>query len=78
MNDLIATTVPEDVGDFTTLVAGDPMKAAEAMREHVNRGMENTMKRLKPYFRIRKACGKTFFRSEKRQRQQIIDPSTLN
>ena len=60
------------------LVAGDPMKAAEAMRNHVNRGMENTMKRLKPYFRIRKACGKTFFRSEKRQRQQIIDPSTLN
>jgi DNA-binding GntR family transcriptional regulator len=60
------------------LVAGDPVKATEAIREHIHRGMENTMKRLKPYFRIRKACGKTFFRSEKRQKQQIIDPSTLN
>ena len=60
------------------LVAGDPAKAAEAMREHVNRGMENTMRRLKPYFRIRRACGKTFYRSEKRQKQQIIDPSALN
>jgi DNA-binding GntR family transcriptional regulator len=60
------------------LVAGDPAKAAEAIREHVNRGMENTMKRLKPYFRIRKAYGKTFFRSEKRQKQQLIDPSALN
>jgi len=60
------------------LVAGDPVKAAEAMRAHVNQGMENTMKRLRPYFRMRKACGKTFFRSEKRQKQQIIDPATLN
>ena len=60
------------------LVAGDPVKAAEAMREHVHRGMENTMRRLKPYFRIRKAYGKTFFRSEKRQKQQIVNPSALN
>ena len=60
------------------LVAGDPAKAVEAMRAHVNLGMENTMKRLKPYFRIRKAYGKTFFRSEKRQKQQIINPSALN
>ena len=60
------------------IVAGDPAKAAETMRAHVNRGMENTMKRLKPYFRIRKVYGKTFFRSEKRQKQQIIDPSALN
>ena len=36
------------------------------------RGMENTMARLKPYFRIRKAYGKTYFSSEKRQKQQLI------
>ncbi|HYR41683.1 MAG TPA: GntR family transcriptional regulator [Terriglobia bacterium] len=65
-----------DLADI--LVAGDRVKAAEAMREHVNRGMENTMRRLKPYFRIRRAYGKTFFRSEKRQKQQIINPSALN
>jgi DNA-binding GntR family transcriptional regulator len=60
------------------LTAGTPEEAAEAMREHVVRGMENTMNRLKPYFRIRKAYGKTFFRSEKRQKQQLLDPSALN
>jgi DNA-binding GntR family transcriptional regulator len=60
------------------LITGKPEEAAEAMREHVKRGMQNTMSRLKPYFRIRKAYGKTYFRSEKRQNRQLIDPSTLN
>jgi len=60
------------------LIAGNPQEAAEAMRQHVNRGMENTMARLKPYFRIRKAFGQTYYRSEKRQKQQLIDPSALN
>jgi DNA-binding GntR family transcriptional regulator len=70
---------PERHSDLVgVIVAGDPAKAAEAMRAHVNRGMENTMKRLKPYFRIRKAYGKTFFRSEKRQKLPVIDPSALN
>src|SRR5438094_10068906 len=57
------------------LVAGDPVRAADAMREHVHRGMENTMKRLKPYFQMRKAYGKTFFRSEKHDKMRIILPS---
>ncbi len=70
---------PKGHQDLADILTGEnPERAAEAMRAHVNRGMENTMKRLKPYFRIRKAYGKTFFRSEKRQKQQIIDPSTLN
>jgi DNA-binding GntR family transcriptional regulator len=60
------------------LVAGQPDEAAEAMRTHVNRGMQNTMERLKPYFRIRKAFGRTYFRSEKRQKQQLVDPSAWN
>ena len=60
------------------LVTGTPLEAAEAMRQHVAQGMENAMERLKPYFRIRKAYGKTFFRSEKRQKRQLIDPSALN
>ena len=60
------------------LVTGTPLEAAEAMRQHVVQGMENAMERLKPYFRIRKAYGKTFFRSEKRQKRQLIDPSALN
>src|SRR5262249_2138796 len=43
------------------LIGGHPDDAAEAMRQHVNRGMEHTMARLKPYFRIRKAFGRTYF-----------------
>jgi hypothetical protein len=40
--------------------------------------MENTLARLKPYFRIRKAFGRTYFRSEKRQKQQLVAPSAWN
>ena len=60
------------------LVDGDPERAAEAMRQHVNLSLEGTMKRLKPYFRLRKAYGNTFFRSERRQKEQLIDSSALN
>jgi DNA-binding GntR family transcriptional regulator len=60
------------------LVSGRPDEAGEAMREHVNSGMLNTMERLKPFFCIRKAFGRTYFRSEKRQKQQLIDPSAWN
>jgi DNA-binding GntR family transcriptional regulator len=48
------------------LVTGGSEDAARAMRNHVQHGLANTMKRLKPYFRIRKAYGKTFYRSKKR------------
>jgi DNA-binding GntR family transcriptional regulator len=60
------------------LISGSIEEAAEAMRSHVNRGMQNTMERLKPFFRIRKAFGRTYFRSEKRQKRQLIDPSAWN
>ncbi len=60
------------------LVGGDPDSAAEAMRRHINVSLENTMRRLRPYFRMRRAYGRTFFRSEKRQKQQLLHPSVLN
>jgi DNA-binding GntR family transcriptional regulator len=60
------------------LITGTPEEAAVAMREHVNHGMQNAMERLKPFFRIRKAFGRTYFRSEKRQKQQLVDPSAWN
>jgi DNA-binding GntR family transcriptional regulator len=60
------------------LICGKPEEASEAMRAHVHRGMENTMTRLKPYFRIRKAYGSTYYRSEKRQKRQLIIPTALN
>jgi hypothetical protein len=48
------------------------------MREHAQRSMRNTMERLKPYFRMRKAYGKTFYRSERKQKQQGIDSMRVN
>jgi GntR family transcriptional regulator, rspAB operon transcriptional repressor len=56
-----------------TLISGTPEDAAEAMRQHVNRGLNNAMDRLKPYFRIRRAFGRTYFRSEKRQKQHLMN-----
>lgn len=56
------------------LCAGDSAKAAEAMREHLKVSLVHTMERLKPYFRLRKTSGRTFVRSEKRRRQQLITP----
>jgi DNA-binding GntR family transcriptional regulator len=72
-------TPPQRHQDLVNIViTGTPLEAAEAMRQHVACGMENAMNRLKPYFRIRKAYGKTFFRSEKRQKRQLLDSSALN
>jgi len=75
-SDLVAARRHQDLVEV--LIAGTAEQASEAMREHVHRGMENTMLRLKPYFRLRKAYGKTFFRSEKRQKQQLAAPGALN
>src|SRR5437667_8564177 len=60
------------------LVTGDVATVAEATRQHVKLSLENTMERLKPYFRLRKAYGKTFFRSDKRQKLELVDLSVVN
>jgi DNA-binding GntR family transcriptional regulator len=54
------------------LSTGQPDEAAEAMRQHVAVGMERTLEVLKPYFKMHKANGTTFFRSEKKQKLQGI------
>jgi GntR family transcriptional regulator, rspAB operon transcriptional repressor len=46
------------------LCAGDPDKASATMREHLKVSLAHTMERLKPYFRLRKASGQTFARSQ--------------
>ena len=46
---------------------GTPAQAAAAMRQHVRWSQQEAMERLKPYFRMRKAHGRTFFRSERAQ-----------
>jgi DNA-binding GntR family transcriptional regulator len=70
---------PRKHSELAEVLAGDDVdKAVAAMRRHVNISLANTMKRLKPYFRLRKAYGKTFFRSEKRQKEQLMDSTALN
>jgi DNA-binding GntR family transcriptional regulator len=49
------------------LNSGDPVKAAEAVRQHLAVGRERALEVLEPYFRLRKANGRTFYRSEKRR-----------
>jgi DNA-binding GntR family transcriptional regulator len=45
------------------LIKGGPDAAGEAMREHVVRGLQNTISRLEPYFQMREANGTTYARS---------------
>jgi len=49
------------------LTTGTPAQAAVAMRRHVQWSQQGAMVRLKPYFRMRKAHGRTFFRSARAQ-----------
>jgi DNA-binding GntR family transcriptional regulator len=51
------------------IASGDAVRAATAMREHIAVGMEHVMEVLEPYFRLRKANGRTFYRSERKLRQ---------
>jgi DNA-binding GntR family transcriptional regulator len=52
---------------------GDLDEAAEAMRAHIAFGLRHTLEVLQPYFRMRKASGKTFFRSERKQIAELHD-----
>ena len=45
------------------LVKGDPLAAADAMRQHINFALKNTLHRLEPYFELREANGRTYARS---------------
>ena len=60
------------------LCGGDPMRAADEVRRHLEFGMEHAMEVLQPYFKLRKATGRTFYRSDRRLRQGPLDLSQLN
>jgi DNA-binding GntR family transcriptional regulator len=55
----------------TALVASTPDEVAAVMREHVRFSEREALERLKPYFRIKRAQGRTFFRSERAQARQL-------
>jgi DNA-binding GntR family transcriptional regulator len=60
------------------LCNGDPARAADEVRRHLEFGMEHAMEVLQPYFKLRKATGRTFYRSDRRLRQGPPDLSQLN
>lgn len=45
------------------LVGGTPVEASEAMRAHINSALENTLRRLEPYFKLREATGTSYARA---------------
>ena len=51
---------------IAVLSAGDPAAAVKAMREHVNRSMENTLQRLGSWFKLRKTRGQSYARAPRR------------
>jgi DNA-binding GntR family transcriptional regulator len=56
----------------------DPHRGAVAVRDHIAVGMERSLEVLQPYFRLRKATGRTFYRSDRRLRERPPDLSQLH
>jgi DNA-binding GntR family transcriptional regulator len=48
------------------LCSGDASRAADAVRAHIAVGMERALEVLQPYFTLRKATGRTFYRSARK------------
>jgi hypothetical protein len=58
--------------------SGDPNRAADEVRRHLAVAVQHSMEVLEPYFRLRKATGRTFHRSDKKLRQGPLDLSQLH
>ena len=57
------------------LCSGDANRAAEATRGHIAVGMERVLEVLQPYFRLRKATGRTFYRSGRTPKAAPDEPT---
>jgi DNA-binding GntR family transcriptional regulator len=62
-----STTRHQDL--LAALCGGDAAFAAEAVRNHLAVGMEHSLQVLQPYFKLRKATGRTFYRSDRKLKQ---------
>jgi DNA-binding GntR family transcriptional regulator len=62
-----STTRHQDL--LAALCSGDAARAAEAVRHHIAVGMEHSLQVLQPYFKLRKATGRTFYRSDRKLKQ---------
>jgi hypothetical protein len=52
---------------------GTEDEAADAMRAHIAHGLAHTLNVLAPYFRLRKASGKTFSRTKSEPLRELHD-----
>jgi DNA-binding GntR family transcriptional regulator len=64
--------------ELAEAVCADPNRAADEVRRHLVVGMERSLEVLQPYFKLRKATGRTFHRSDKKLRQGPLDLSQLH
>jgi DNA-binding GntR family transcriptional regulator len=64
--------------ELADAVCSDPSPAADEVRRHLAVGMERSMEVLQPYFKLRKATGRTFHRSDKKLRQGPLNLSQLH
>ena len=53
------------------ICGGDSARAADAVRRHISVGMDRTLELLQPYFRLRKAAGRTYYRSERKLQTRV-------
>jgi DNA-binding GntR family transcriptional regulator len=60
------------------LCSGDANRAADATRAHIAVGMERVLEVLQPYFRLRKATGRTFYRSGRTPKAAPPDETTAH
>ena len=65
-----------DLADAVT--SGDPVRAAQAVRDHITVARERTMETLQPYFDLRTATGRTFHRSDRRLKAHTSELSHLH
>ncbi len=62
---------PTRHSDLVDAVCGaDAQAAASAVRQHIVVSMDRSIDVLQPYFRLRKATGRTFYRSDRRLKAQ--------
>lgn len=55
---------------IAAVCSGDVARGAEAVRQHIAVGMEHSLQVLQPYFKLRKATGRTFHRSDRKLKPQ--------
>lgn len=80
---VMRTPKPEDAASrhqelAEAVCSGEPTRAADEVRRHLEFGMQHAMEVLQPYFKLRKATGRTFYRSDRRLQQGPLDSSQLN